>query len=99
MVMTDLEEPFVPLSEGLFVDPYESKYGCLVQMTVIPHMLTRTGPLLPLYWSNYQLYSPMSRARSLLCYPQSKLHSLRYKPLVGRSFVPWLVCLHGDLGN
>lgn len=34
MIMPDLEDPFLPLGGGLFVDPYESK-------TVITSLLTR----------------------------------------------------------
>lgn len=25
LIMPDIEDPFLPLSEGLFVDPYEAK--------------------------------------------------------------------------
>lgn len=38
MVMTDLEDPFVPLSEGLFVDPYESKSVIKGLLEAIPSM-------------------------------------------------------------
>ena len=40
MVMTDLEDPFVPLSDGLFVDPYESKSVVTSLLTSIPNMFT-----------------------------------------------------------
>jgi protein transport protein SEC24 len=29
MIMPDIEDPFVPLGDGLFVDPYEAKYAVL----------------------------------------------------------------------
>lgn len=40
MVMTDLEDPFVPLAEGLFVDPQESKDVITRLLTSIPTMFS-----------------------------------------------------------
>jgi protein transport protein SEC24 len=40
MVMTDLEEPFMPLSEGLFVDPYESKSVICSLLNQLPNLFS-----------------------------------------------------------
>ncbi|KAM5365908.1 hypothetical protein ACJZ2D_010741 [Fusarium nematophilum] len=40
MIMPDLEDPFVPLSEGLFVDPYDSKDVITSLLTRLPDMFS-----------------------------------------------------------
>lgn len=40
LVMPDVEEPFVPLSEGLFVDPKESKAVITSLLTQLPNMFS-----------------------------------------------------------
>ncbi|KND89283.1 Uncharacterized protein C4.03c [Tolypocladium ophioglossoides CBS 100239] len=40
MIMPDLEDPFVPLGEGLFVDPYESKAMITSLLTRLPDMFS-----------------------------------------------------------
>ncbi|KAF6832041.1 sec23 sec24 family protein [Colletotrichum plurivorum] len=40
MIMPDLEDPFVPLSDGLFVDPYESKSVITSLLTMLPTMFS-----------------------------------------------------------
>ncbi|PFH60890.1 hypothetical protein XA68_10167 [Ophiocordyceps unilateralis] len=40
MIMPDLEDPFVPLSEGLFVDPYESKALITSLLARLPDMFS-----------------------------------------------------------
>lgn len=40
MIMPDLEDPFLPLGEGLFVDPYESRSVITSLMTRLPEMFS-----------------------------------------------------------
>jgi len=41
VVMPDIDEPFVPMSEGLFVDPGESKAVITSLLTQLPNMFAR----------------------------------------------------------
>jgi protein transport protein SEC24 len=41
MIMPDLEDPFLPLGEGLFVDPYESKAVITSLLTRLPQMFSQ----------------------------------------------------------
>ncbi|KAI9816600.1 MAG: COPII coat Sec23p-Sfb3p heterodimer component [Pycnora praestabilis] len=41
MVMPDIEDPFVPLNDGLFVDPYESKAVITSLLTQLPTLFSQ----------------------------------------------------------
>ena len=46
LVMSDIEDPFVPLgSEGLFVDPYKSKYVPAPWVIIVQGEANLLGPL------------------------------------------------------
>lgn len=40
LIMPDLEDPFLPLGDGLFVDPYESKSLITSLLTRLPEMFS-----------------------------------------------------------
>ena len=41
LIMPDIEEPFVPLSEGLFVDPYEAKSNITALLNQLPALFSQ----------------------------------------------------------
>ena len=41
LIMPDIEEPFVPLSEGLFVDPYEAKANITALLSQLPALFSQ----------------------------------------------------------
>ncbi|KAH2253169.1 hypothetical protein KXW72_003470 [Aspergillus fumigatus] len=69
MVMTDLEDPFVPLNEGLFVDPYESKdviTGLLHQIPkILAHNKKPEPALLPTL--NAALFALQATGGKIIC--------------------------------
>lgn len=42
IVMPDVDDPFVPISDGFFVDPYESKYVATLLTTTRSNIISGT---------------------------------------------------------
>lgn len=69
LVMSDIEDPFVPLgSDGLFVDPYKSKCVPPQQVVLLEVNACLLDPLSLLSLRIYPNSSRMAKAQSLLSY-------------------------------
>ena len=74
LVMSDIEDPFVPLgSDGLFVDPYKSKYVPTQQGVVVEVNANLLGPSSLLSSRIYLNSSHMAKVQSLLSYRRLSL--------------------------
>jgi protein transport protein SEC24 len=54
IVVSDLEEVFIPLREGLFVDPWKSRSGTLTMLILKSLSFLFEGPSLKVYLRHYR---------------------------------------------